>query len=176
MKLLIIAPFDLQLRDGTSIRVTNLTRTASRICKNIFLVSQTINEELKNVNNVIHIKIKPLQARYHFMIAFMEDLSTHLAHANATRIYGEVFFSILKQIMSVIDVVHVHWLIFKYIPKIVVEKQGLYKKPIIIDVHGLHRLQSPSMYSLKLLLIHILGLVHESIAIKDKAIDTFKVL
>jgi len=175
MKLLIIAPFDLQLRDGTSIRVTNLTKAASHICKNVFLVSQTINEELRNISNIMHIKVKPLQARYHLMMAFTDALSLHLAQANAEMVYGKEFLSILKQIMNIIDVVHVHWLIFKYIPKVVKEKKDLRKKPVIIDLHGLFRLQTLPRHSLKLLIMHMLGLVHESIAIKDEAIDAFTV-
>jgi glycosyltransferase involved in cell wall biosynthesis len=175
MKLLIIAPFDLQLRDGTSIRVTNLTKATSHICKNVFLVSQTINEELRNISNVMHIKIKSLQARYHLMIAFTDVLSPHLAQINAEMVYGKEFLSILKQIMNIVDVVHVHWLIFKYVPDVVKEKKDLYKKPVITDLHGLYRLQPLPRHSLKLSLMYMLSFVHESIAIKDKAIDAFTV-
>ena len=171
MKLLIIAPFDLRLREGTSIRVTNLVKASTLICEKVFLLSQFMNDELKNINNLEHVEAKPLQARYHFVVALAEELSTQLSRIISKRVLGEELFSTLENVMKNVNIVHVHWLIFRYIPKVINNY-----KPVIIDLHGLYRLQPLSEHSLKSSLIHILGYLQESLALRDEEdVDAFTV-
>jgi glycosyltransferase involved in cell wall biosynthesis len=172
MNVLVLAPFDLRVRDGTGIRVTNITKAASEISESIYIISYSINEELKELNNLKHIRIKSIQARYHFIMAFMKRLFKETSHLIADKIF-EKDLTTLKYIFKNIDIIHVHWLINSYIAKILRDKLEIPNTPIVIDLHGLYRLQPLPKYSIKASLAHLLGFIYESLTIKDKDLSGF---
>jgi len=173
MKVLFIAPFDLTLRDGTSIRVSNIARATARICKDVFLLSYTINEELKTLSNLVHIKMKTIQVRQHFIIAFTDIINPQLAFKLASR-FLESSFTMMKGAIEDVDVIYTHWLLFSYLAKSLrlLVNQHI---PVVVDLHGLFRLQKPPKHSMRDILAYTLGLIHETIIIKNKFIKAFTV-
>jgi glycosyltransferase involved in cell wall biosynthesis len=172
MNVIVLAPFDLRVRDGTSIRVTNMTKATSEISEAIYIISNSINEELKELNNLKHIRIKSIQARYHFIMAFTKRLFKKTSHLIADKIFEKDLMT-LKYIFKNIDIIHVHWLINSYIAKILRDELEISNTPTIIDLHGLYRLQPLPKYSMKASLAHFLGFIYESLAIKDKDLNGF---
>jgi len=79
MNVLFIAPFDLRIRDGTTVRVINLVRAVAQVCDTVFLASYTNNEYLKALSNIVHIRLKNIQLRYHLAMAFTSSILTRLA-------------------------------------------------------------------------------------------------
>jgi glycosyltransferase involved in cell wall biosynthesis len=175
MKVTIVAPFDLRLRDGTSIRVTNLTKASADAFENVFILSQAINEELRGISNLKYIELKELQARYHLFLAFLEILSKQFAYSIASKILENSFFKALREAPVDVDIVHVHWLLHKYLARILTDYIKNSDVPIIVDLHGLYKLQPMPKYDTKSVLMHALGLIHEFLTIRDRYIKAFTV-
>jgi len=173
MNVLFIAPFDLRIRDGTTVRVINLVRAAAQVCDTVFLASYTNNEYLKALSNIVHIRLKNIQLRYHLAMAFTSSILTRLASKFLTRFF-EIGFEYNKNIYESIDIIHVHWLLFSYLAKYI---QTLSPRwiPLIVDLHGSYRIQEPLNYSMKNILLHTLGLLHETTTIRDSSISAFTV-
>jgi hypothetical protein len=87
MNVLFIAPFDLRIRDGTTVRVINLVRAVAQVCDTVFLASYTNNEYLKALSNIVHIRLKNIQLRYHLAMAFTSSILTRLVSKFLTRFF-----------------------------------------------------------------------------------------
>jgi len=172
MRVLFIAPFDLTIRDGTSIRVLNLARAAAQICEHVFLASYTSDESFKELDNLTHIKIRSVQLRYHFVGAFMNKVSPQITSRVAAKLLG--LTSVEASVMKRVDLIHLHWLLHSYIAKSFQLLIGQ-EIPLVADLHGSFRIQEPPKGSMKGALAHALSYLHESIAIKDNSIKAFTV-
>jgi glycosyltransferase involved in cell wall biosynthesis len=173
MRVLFIAPFDLTIRDGTSIRVLNSARAATRICERVFLISYTTNEELEALNNLVHIRIRAVQLRYHFIMALADSVDSRLTSKFAMRFSG-LNSVMMRNMIKNVDVIHVHWLLFSYLAKSLQLLIGQ-QIPTVVDLHGLFRLQESLKTSVRDTLAHTLGLMHEATAVRDKSIKAFTV-
>ncbi len=112
MKILFIAPFNLKLRDGTTIRVLNLTRAALQTGEEVYLLSPTMSEDLQ-LNRVIHVKMRDLRPMYHFALAYMSELSRLFTRRLNIKVLGLSSNDAIR--LKDVDVIHVHWILFKYI-------------------------------------------------------------
>ncbi|MGC9107309.1 MAG: glycosyltransferase, partial [Infirmifilum sp.] len=169
MKVLFIAPFKLEIHDGTTIRVLNLAKAATYISEEVFLVSPSINEEFK-LNNIVNIKMKEIEGRYHFTLAYLSEFSSKLSFTIGTRILhiNPEEYDFLDHI----NVIHVHWLLYKYLAKIL--QQIVHKRiPLVVDLHGSWNLQQSKKGYVKDVLALKLGQAHEALAFRDNSIDAF---
>jgi hypothetical protein len=83
---LFAAPFDLRLRDGTSIRIYNLAKAASRICKKVFVLAPYIGNDFITINNLEWIRTKPLKTRYQYLCAYADVVPSPIRN-KLVRIY-----------------------------------------------------------------------------------------
>lgn len=58
MKVAIIAPNDLRIFDGTTIRITGFTKALSHCVERVYLISTSTNYEISKLNNVFWIRLK----------------------------------------------------------------------------------------------------------------------
>jgi len=173
MNVLFVAPFDLTIRDGTSIRVTNITKAASLFCRNILLFSNTINEELSILSNLKYVALKPTQFRYNLIASLLGRINPLLSYKFVSKL-SDLNVDALRDVIKYIDLMHVHFLEFGYIAKII--RFSLNKDvPIIIDLHGLYKLQILPKYSIRNTIGHMLALIHEALTIRDSSIDALTV-
>ena len=174
--ILFIAPSNLSIRDGTSIRVTNLAKAVANICNYVFLLSYTSNEELSTLTNLRHVKMDTPRFMHHLPLAYADIfLPKSSFYFIAKGILGTRFCEVLKDIAMHADIIHIHFLMNKYFIKILNKSVKYNSKPIIIDLHGLYRLQPIPMHSTRAALAHLLGLTHEILAIRDGVITAFTV-
>ena len=174
--ILFIAPFNLSIRDGTSIRVTNLVKAAANICNYVFLLSYTSNEELSTLTNLRHVKMDAHRFMHHLLLAYADIFLPKSSFCFIAKgILGTRFCEVLKDIAMYADIIHIHFLMDKYFIKIFNKSVKYNTRPIIIDLHGLYRLQPVPMHSMRATLAHLLGLTHEILAIRDGVITAFTV-
>ncbi|WP_083494630.1 glycosyltransferase family 4 protein [Pyrodictium occultum] len=166
MKPLIIAPNDLRIREGTTIRITGLIKSIAPNMEKIYLASAFINKELSQLHNLEWVKIRFLRALTLLSINYSSIMSRHFFDIGLTRIM------INKEIRDA-DVIHAHWILT--LPLAV----GIHKyngAPIIVDLHGLFELQSqsPSISLAGWLLVNLSRII-EVMRVRDKYIEAFTV-
>ncbi len=108
MKVAFVAPFNLNVYDGTTIRVLNLANAALYTCEMVYLVSPSISNELKSAR-LVHVRMRELKPKHHFLLAYLSECSKRFPIEIVTRIL-HIDYDGLKDV----DVIHVHWLLFKY--------------------------------------------------------------
>jgi len=113
MRVLFIAPFDLRMHRGTSIRVLSLAKAATRICEEVFLASCSINEELEALSNSMHVRMKYLRPRYHIVTTLMNDISDRLASKLITKLF-KLELSRMRDIVNKVNVIHAHQHLLSY--------------------------------------------------------------
>jgi len=170
-KVVYVAPFNLAVKDGTSIRVLNIARAASELFDEVLILSHYFNTYL--VKNIFHVKLRAVPARYHYISAFGSFVSSQLNLRFAQYVLG-IDLSDVRRLMRGADVIHVHWLLFTYLAK-ALNTISSGRTPIIVDLHGLFKLQNLPKGSLRDVLVHVLGLLYEHVGIRDKAIRAFTV-
>jgi glycosyltransferase involved in cell wall biosynthesis len=175
MKVLFIAPFDLTMRGGTSIRVSNLAKAAARICEQVFLASHTSNEELKSINNLFIIKVKYIRSHHHIITTLVNDISYQLALKLIAKLLKSEL-SEMKSVVDEVDVIHVHQHLFGFcLAKILQRSMDARRAPMVVDLHGLLRLQELVGPSVKEVLANMAWLLHELMVFRDKSISAFTV-
>jgi len=170
MKVLFIAPFNLRFRDGTTTRVLNLAKAALQISKEVYLVSPVISGDLQS-SNLIYVRIRDLRPMHHFALAYTSELLGSLVSRFGIKLLG-ISHSDISSIKNV-DIIHVHWILFKYFAKIM-QRVISRSIPIVIDLHGSWRLQYPSTNSVRDIIAFLLGGRYESYVLtNNKDVNAF---
>lgn len=163
MRIAIIAPNDLRIYDGTTIRITGQIKSIASFMERIFLVSRSLNKELLKLNNLSWIKLK------HFRYL------TNLGACYADLFLGSFVCSAIRAFFSIkeledVDVIHAHWTLTLPIARVLKK----YEIPLIIDLHGLFELNIQDfLHSPVDWLITQLNSVIEKNYIYDESIDAF---
>jgi glycosyltransferase involved in cell wall biosynthesis len=173
MKVLVIAPTDLAVRSGTSIRVSNFTKAAARICEKVFLASRNNNEELKVLSNLVHIELKSARS-YYRMIMAVNDISDRAASRLAAKLLG-LELSEIRAVADKVDVIHVHQHLSGFSLAKILHGSARRRVPMVVDLHGLFKLQGLVGASAKETLVNAMGLLHELKVFRDKSISAFTV-
>jgi glycosyltransferase involved in cell wall biosynthesis len=173
MKVLFIAPFDLTMRGGTSIRVSNLAKAAARICEQVFLASHTSNEELESIRNLLHIRVKYIRSRFRTIMTLVNDVNYQLALKLIAKLLKSEL-SEMKSVVDEVDVIHVHQHLFGFcLAKILQRSMDARRAPMVVDLHGLLRLQGLMGTSLKEVLVNVAWLLHEFMVFRDRSVAAF---
>lgn len=161
MKVLFIVPWDLERRDGTSIRVYNLAKASSYFCNVVYIASPNINEDLKSINRLVWIRIPKLR----FATIYQLTLTSYFIKYCIELLYH--FIKNNKSFLNDVDIVHIHWLLGLPLALIL---QGLWKvkAPMLVDLHGSFTLQRAMLGDLKSSLMIMLGRLHESFTLRYK--------
>lgn len=172
MNVLFIAPFDLRIHNGTSIRVYNLARAASKICRKVFLLAPYINDDFKTINNIIWIKMRSLEVKHQYLLTYM-DLTMPWLSKRVVRSLLGLHEENTKDLEEEVDVVHVHWLLNLPITRVL---SKTYKhQSVLVDVHGSFLLQEPIPANIRDCIAVCLGRLHERAKIRDPTINGFTV-
>ena len=167
MKVLFIAPFNLKIYDGTTIRINGLIKSLKGRCKEIYLLSPTLNEELKKIYGLKWISMKRLRL---YLSAYVSLLTGHLADGLLLKYQFDT--DLIKDVDA--DVIHTHWLLS--LPLAYGVKKTLNNDaPIIVDLHGSFQLQKILPSNLMSVMGFMAGRFHERVGIKDWRIDAFTV-
>ena len=168
MKIGIIAPNDLRIYDGTTVRITGLTKHISKYLSEVLLVSKTINRELMGIRNIRHIKISHLRALTLLLINYLHIIP----HQNFDVLLTERLL-LRRRIRSKIDIIHAHWILS--LPIALALRRGLFNDAnIIVDLHGLFELQEVKGDLIGKILHNFFKFI-ERIEVYDKAISAFVV-
>lgn len=173
MRVLVIAPTDLAIRSGTSIRISNFTKAAARICEEVFLASRANNEELETLSNLVHIKLKSARLYYRIVMA-INDVSSRAASRLATKLLG-LELSEMRDVAAKVDVIHAHQHLSGFCLAKILQGSARRRVPAVVDLHGLFRFQGLLGASVKETLANAVGLLHESKVFRDKSIAAFTV-
>ena len=166
----VVAPFNLSVRDGTSIRVINIARVATSLFDRVILFSNSNTNEL---SNVIYIRLYNIAIQYHYIAALGMRIEPRLISKFVSRML-RIDAEEIEKALEKVGVIHVHWLVFSYLGKFLnlLTRRHI---PVVVDLHGSLKLQTATTNSLKDNLAYIVGLTYERIGIKDKAIAAFTV-
>lgn len=166
----VVAPFNLTVRDGTSIRVINIARVVASLFDKVIMFSNSYANELSNVN---YIKLYNIASRYHYIAALGMQIEPKLISKFVSRML-RIDAKEIEKAVEKVGVIHVHWLMFSYLGKFL---NTLTRRhiPVVVDLHGSFKLQTAPTNSVRDILAHIMGLMYERIGIKDKAIAAFTV-
>jgi len=102
MKLIVVAPFNLKVRDGTSARVTGEVLSVAKSISKIFIVAIELNEELSVLKNVFWVKLR----------LWRGITSTILSYMAAQGLHSLVRTTAKLMLQDALEegVIHVHWL------------------------------------------------------------------
>jgi len=177
MRVLFIAPTNLAVRSGTSIRVSNFAKAAAKICEEVFLASFTNNkglEELETLSNLVHIRLRYVPPLYRIVIMAINDISNRVASRLITKLC-EHELSEMKDVASRVDVIHAHQHLFGFCLAKMLQRSVRRRAPMVIDLHGLLRLEGLVGTSVKEVLANAIGFLHEATALRDKSVAAFTV-
>ncbi len=166
----VVAPFNLSVRDGTSIRVINIARAATSLFDRVILFSNSNTYEL---SNVIYIRLYNIAFRYHYIVALGMRIEPKLISKFVSRML-RIDTEEIEKALEKVGVIHVHWLVFSYLGKFLnmLTRRHI---PVVVDLHGSYKLQTAPTNSLRVILGHTMEVMYERIGIKDKAIAAFTV-
>ncbi|MEM0488983.1 MAG: glycosyltransferase [Candidatus Bathyarchaeia archaeon] len=168
MKVLTITPNDLRVYDGTTVRVSGLTKSIALHVGRVYLASPSINDDLLELSNLVWIKLKLLRPLTLLVVNYLSIISRHVLDSLASS-----FIPIVEELRDV-DVIHAHW--FLTLPLAVGLRRRLGEIPIVVDLHGLFELQSHNLLaSPKDSLFINLSRIIEKTRMTDKLISAFTV-
>jgi len=143
MNLAVIAPFNLNVRDGTSARVTGEVLSVARKISKIFIMALELNDELSGLNNMEWIRPR-----------FWRGVtSTALSYLTVARFHRlvEVAARLISPDKIDVDVVHVHWA-----QSLSLAYNCSSSAKLIVDLHGLLNLQRRPIGTFKDYALYIL--------------------
>ncbi|MBS7612608.1 glycosyltransferase [Candidatus Bathyarchaeota archaeon] len=184
MKVLVIAPNDLRIYEGTTVRVTGLTKGISKYVEAVYLASRSLNKELRNAPKLKWLRLKFYRSLTETPLCC---INTVLGD-NTCKLFLNIFTN-TKELERYIDIIYSHFI--TTLPLALGFKHALDDPPLLIDLHGLYCLQltkfklNPighmlthlyTMYeALKLSDEHISGYTLPSQAFKEIVIRCFKI-
>ncbi len=167
MKTLIIAPNNLRVYDGTTIRIVGITKSISPYMDEVYLVSPFVNTELLKLPNLTWIKLRFFRALTLLAINYLSSLSKHILDYTMANTIVDM------RSMPDVDVIHAHWILT--LP-LAIGLRRLSKIPIVVDLHGLFELQSYNLLASPRDSLFInLSRIIEKICMTDKLISAFTV-
>ncbi len=134
MKFLVLAPNDLNVYDGTTIRVTGLIKSVATCNNEISLASASINKELKSLERLNWQKIR----LYGYYTQILHSYSYSIFDDILVNVYAKIFLKSIKNIENP-DLIHAHFL--STLPLALAFKRTSFHLPIIVDLHGLYCLE-----------------------------------
>lgn len=130
MNVLTIAPNDLRVYDGTTVRITGVLKYSAPYLNTVYLASKSLNKELESVPNLVWIKLKFFRPLTLLALNYICITSKHA--------FDSVLVKILtgKSVLET-DLIHAHFLLS--LPIALGFKKSM-KIPVIIDLHGIFEL------------------------------------
>jgi glycosyltransferase involved in cell wall biosynthesis len=148
MKAAIITLTDLRIYEGTTIRVTGLTKSTSKYLSEVLLFSNTINKELTEIKNIRHIKIN-----HPTLTRILTNLLYITPYRNLNKFLIETL-TLRKPFVLDVDIIHTHWILTLPVA-LSLQKLASHDPSIMLDLHGLFELQKKKRERLLTRALHI---------------------
>jgi hypothetical protein len=104
-------------------------------------------------------------------------LVNDISYQLALKLIAKLLKSELSEMKSVadeVDVIHVHQHLFSFcLAKILQRSMDARRAPMVVDLHGLLRLQGLMGTSLKEVLVNVAWLLHEFMVFRDRSVAAF---
>jgi len=159
---IVIAPNDLRVYDGTTVRITGSITSVSRNLDEVLLVSKSINDELNAVTNLRWIKAGWMRPLTLYPLSLIGALTRH-------KVITPIFKKPLKwRNISKSCVIHAHSILSL---TVAINIKKYYKDmPVILDIHGLSEL-NPSYEFLVHRVLTFLSRIIEKYEFRNLLID-----